>query len=306
MSDSINRNPHPDFEKVQASRPRPSGTAFRYTQTALPSWTFGSGANTTISSSSSSSSNNDNNDNNDKTTAKKHISINPHDPSRPPSLNYKLLISAITPRPIALLSTVSPSPECLPNLAPFSYFNVMSHDPPIFVIGFATPLCRPKDSLRNLVHTREAVINIISEPFIEAANATSVDSPPDVSEWEVSGLTPLWDCEEVQPPRVKEAVFSVEVKVESMREWESRTVPGRKTGVMVVLEGVRFWAREDGLNEERSMIDPAVLQPIGRLGGITYSRTNEAFELPRPKFEEDIGGQAGLDAIRGQKQSGRE
>ncbi|KAG6142270.1 hypothetical protein E4U28_002731 [Claviceps purpurea] len=69
---------------------------------------------------------------------------------------------------------------------------------------------------------------------------------------------------------------------------------------MVVLEGVRFWVRGDGIDEERSMVDPAILQPIGRMGGITYSRTNEAFELPRPKFEDDIGGQAGLEKIKSQ------
>ncbi|KAG5982525.1 hypothetical protein E4U55_001775 [Claviceps digitariae] len=292
MSDSIPRNRHPDFDKVQASRPRPSDRPFTYTQTALPSWTFGSGANTSSSSSSSSSSPPS------ASTPPGHISIDPHSPSRSSLLNYKLLTSAITPRPVALLSTLSPPPDSLPNLAPFSYFNLMSHDPPIFVIGFASPLSRPKDSLRNLLHTREAVINIISDTFIEAANATSVDCPPDVSEWPISGLTPLWDCQDVQPPRVKEAVFSIEVRVDSVREWESRRVPGQKTGVMVVLEGVRFWAREDGINEEGSMMDPAVLRPIGRMGGITYSRTNEGFELRRPNFEDDIGGHAGMEEIR--------
>ncbi|KAG6003650.1 hypothetical protein E4U21_001811 [Claviceps maximensis] len=291
MSDSTKRNPHPDFEKVEASRPRPRSPGFTYTQTRQPSWKFGSGANTATTTSGKDDPG--------------HISIDPHDPSRLSNLNYKLLISAIVPRPIALLSTVSPAPESHTNLAPFSYFNLVSHDPPIFVIGFSfsTPLARPKDSLRNLIDTGEAVINIIGESFVEAANATSVDAPPGVSEWDVSGLTPLWDCELVRPPRVKEAVFSVEVRVESVREWESRRLPGEKTGAMVVLEGVRFWAREDGINEERSLIDPAVLKPIGRLGGITYARTNEGFELPRPKFEDDIGGQAGMDKIRAKNQS---
>lgn len=174
---------------------------------------------------------------------------------------------------------------------------MMSHDPPILVIGFACPVSRAKDSLRNLLDTSEGVINIISDPFVEAANSTSIDAPFGVSEWDISGLTAVHDCEVVRPARVKEAVFSIEVKVESVREWESRT-SGEKTGTMVVLEGVRFWAREDAINSDRSLIDPAVLRPIGRLGGITYSRTNEGFELTRPKFDEDLGGQAGLDKIK--------
>lgn len=124
----------------------------------------------------------------------------------------------------------------------------------MFVIGFSSAA---KDSYRNLVDTGEGVINMISDTYIEAANSTSVDAPFGVSEWDVCGLTPVRDCEVVKPARVREAVFSVEVRVESVREWESR-VSGEKTGVMVVLEGVWFWAREDGINEERNLIDPAV------------------------------------------------
>ncbi|KAK2608803.1 hypothetical protein QQS21_002660 [Conoideocrella luteorostrata] len=283
MSDSIQRNPHPDFQKVQASRTRPSNPPFTYTQTASPSWTFGAGANSTPSS------------------PKAHIPINPYSQDRPAALNYKLLISAIVPRPVAFLSTVSSDGR--PNLAPFSYFNMMNHDPPIFVIGFASPVSEAKDSLKNLLDTKEGVINIISDDYVEAANSTSINAPFGISEWDVSGLTPVrgeGGSQDVKAPRVKEAVFSVEVKLDMVKEWESRQT-GRKTGTMVVLEGLRFWVREDAINEDRSLVDPAVLRPIGRLGGITYSRTNEGFELLRPKFEEDLGGEVGLKKIKEQK-----
>ncbi|GAB0134720.1 hypothetical protein EsDP_00003078 [Epichloe bromicola] len=282
MSDRINRNPHPDFNKVQASRPAPSNPPFTYTQTASPTWSFGSGANTSPPPPPS--------------PPPRHVPIDPAHPDRPAALNYKLLISAIVPRPIALLSTLSRDGAAA-NLAPFSYFSMMSHDPPILVIGFASPVDRAKDSLRNLLDTGEGVVNIISDHFVEAANSTSIDAPFGVSEWDIGGLTAVHDCEVVSPARVGEAVFSIEVKVESVREWESRT-SGDKTGTMVVLEGVRFWAREDAIDSDRSLIDPAVLRPIGRLGGITYSRTNEGFELTRPKFDEDLGGRAGLDKIK--------
>ena len=102
------------------------------------------------------------------------------------------------------------------------------------------------------------MINIISEDFVEAANSTSINAPYGVSEWDVSGLTPAYDCETVQVARVKEAVFAIEGKLESAREFESRAVPGKMGSTLVVIEGTRFWAREDAVNEERSSVDLSV------------------------------------------------
>jgi flavin reductase (DIM6/NTAB) family NADH-FMN oxidoreductase RutF len=273
---------HPDFKTVEASRPDwDTSSNFRYIKTADPNWTPGTGANNLEDKASASS--------------KKHVAIDPYEPGRPATFNYKLLISAITPRPIGFLSTRSGSSsgsdeeEETLNLAPFSYFNVVCTDPALFVVGISSPLSRPKDTLRNLVANGECTVNIISEHFIEAANATSIDAPPGCSEWDVSGLTPVGDCETVRTPRVREAVFSVECKVESIREFESRSTPGKKSGCLVVLEGLRFWAREDAINEERNLIAPEVLRPVSRLGGISYGRTTEALELPRPVFEKELG-----------------
>ena len=85
---------------------------------------------------------------------------------------------------------------------------------------------------------------------------------------------------------MKEAVFSIEGKLFSTTEFESRATPGKKTGVLAIIEGVRFWVREDAINEDRNIIDPAVLRPMSRLGGITYGRTVEACEIPRLDFAE--------------------
>jgi flavin reductase (DIM6/NTAB) family NADH-FMN oxidoreductase RutF len=241
---AIKRNPHPDFKKVEASRPPwDSSSQFRYTQTIKPSWVPGDGANGSDA----------------EAKAKKHVSIDPYEADRPAAFNSKLLISAVVPRPIAFVSTRS-ADGTVTNLAPFSYFQMINHDPPLFVIGFASALeaAKAKDTLRLLHETGEAVINIISEGFIEAANATSVNAPLGVSEWDVSGLTSLSDCEQVKPARVAEAVFSIEAKLESVREFESKAKPGKPSGTLAILEGVRFWVREDAINEERNLIDPAV------------------------------------------------
>ncbi|EKM54126.1 uncharacterized protein PHACADRAFT_96449, partial [Phanerochaete carnosa HHB-10118-sp] len=122
---------------------------------------------------------------------------------------YKLLTSAVIPRPIAFVSTVSS--DDIPNLAPMSYFSLVSpcitrvpltailtgllniqiaHNPPLLSVSFSLSPGKPKDSRENILSTKEFTVSIISEPLVEAANACSVNAPPDVDEWVVSGLTP--------------------------------------------------------------------------------------------------------------------
>lgn len=249
MSDSIKRNPHPDFKKVEASRPSWDTSSFKFTKTVDPEWKFGQGANELQPS---------------DTEAKKHISIDPYQEGRSVALNYKLLISAITPRPIAFLSTASADGKST-NLAPFSYFNIVNHDPPLFIVGFSSSVSEAKDSLRNIIDTKECVINIISDSYIEAANSASVNAPYGTSEWEVSGLTPVHDCQTVKCARVKEAVFSVEAKLDMLKEFDSRAKKGAKSGTMVIMEGTRMWAREDALNEDMSLLDPSVRISLERV-----------------------------------------
>ncbi|RAR14480.1 flavoprotein oxygenase [Stemphylium lycopersici] len=265
----IKRNPHGDFKSVEASRPPFDTTStFHYTQTPSPSWTPGSGANDT------------------SILSKTHRSIDPYEQGRPVVHNYKLLISAIVPRPIGFVSTIS-ADNASTNLAPFSYFNLVNHDPPMFVLGFAGGMDKAKDTLKNLVDTKEATINIISEEYAEAANFTSINAPAGVSEWAFSGLH-AEKSKVVRPDRVKEAVFSIEAKLVSTHEWTSKNpeTPGKKTGVSAFLEGVNFWVREDAVDEGGVLVDPKVLKPVSRLGGITYGRTTQAFELPRPDYDE--------------------
>jgi flavin reductase (DIM6/NTAB) family NADH-FMN oxidoreductase RutF len=88
----------------------------------------------------------------------------------------------------------------------------------------------------------------------------------------------------VKPARVKESILSIEGKLVELKEFESRVTPGKKTGVLAIIEGVRFWVRDDAINEERNVVDLKVLKPISRLGGISYGRTTEAMEIPRPQF----------------------
>jgi flavin reductase (DIM6/NTAB) family NADH-FMN oxidoreductase RutF len=189
---------------------------------------------------------------------------------------YKLLIGAIVPRPIAFVSTLSP--EGIPNLAPFSFFTGVSANPP--VICFC-PMRRRgplphKDTLYNISVTREFVVNIVSDEFAEQMNITSAEFPPEVDEFEAAGLTPI-ASDLVKPPRVKESHVHMECKLYLLVE-----VGGEDgSGNLVLGEVVRFHVDDQYFDNFK--IDPDKLRPIGRMGGATYTRTTDRFDLQRPK-----------------------
>lgn len=263
----VQRNPHGDFKTVESGRDAYVRRPWTQVQTPLPSWKAGGGANRLDPG----------------WREKAIVDIDPHEPGRPAGFNYKLLISAIVPRPIGFVSSIGPDGGT--NLAPFSYTQVVNHDPPTFVIGFAGSVEQAKDSLRNILDTKELVINMISEHFIEAANYTSINAPYRVSEWDLSGLTQL-PSDRVRPARVHESVFTAECRLVEHREWRNKD--GKVTGVTIFAEAVMFHVREDAINEDRNLVDPAVLRPVSRLGGITYSTIDTGFELPRPDFDKEL------------------
>lgn len=264
-----------DFKQEQASRPEFNRNApLKFSQPPNINWKQGDGANDKDKDAASPL--------NEQKQQKQHIQIDPNEPGRPSSSNYKLLISGIVPRPIAFVSTRSQDGASV-NLAPFSYFQMVNHDPPMFVVSFVGSVEKAKDTLKNLLETKECVINLISEHFVEAANATSVNAPYGVSEFEIAGLQQA-ECATVKAPRVQESIFSIEGRLVETREFESKVRPGQKTGCLAIVEGTRFWVREDAINEERDLIDLEVLRPMSRLGGIRYGRTTEVVELERPSF----------------------
>jgi flavin reductase (DIM6/NTAB) family NADH-FMN oxidoreductase RutF len=210
-----------------------------------------------------------------------HIEIDPFEPGRPMFYNYTLLISSVAPRPIGLVSTVSATGEH--NLAPFSYFQVVDHDPPVFIIGFSGRAGRPKDTLQNLRDTGECTFNIVSEDMIEAVNATSIDAPEGVSEWDISGLTKAGSTT-VKPPRVKESVVSFEGKLSEIVELKTQRKPVGAKGALAIVEVTRFWVQQNAIDEKRSKVDLDVLRPVGQLGGVSYARVTDTFELPRTNW----------------------
>ncbi len=189
---------------------------------------------------------------------------------------YKLMVGAIVPRPIAFVSTISA--DGARNLAPFSFFTGICANPP--VICFA-PTIRGtdgtrKDTRRNIEAVPEFVVSVVSEEFAEKMNLCSAEVPPEVDEFELSGLTPV-ASDLVKPPRVAESHISMECRLVQIVEVSAKPLGGS----LVIGEVLRFHV-DDGLIENYK-IDPEKLHAIGRMGGATYTRTTDRFELERPK-----------------------
>ncbi len=187
----------------------------------------------------------------------------------------KLLVGIVVPRPIAFVSTLSA--EGILNLAPFSYFTVASSTPPVVCF---TPIVRRdgtrKDTLINIEATGEFVVNVVSEEIAPPMNVCSGEYPPEVDEFAVSGLTPI-PSDIVKPPRVKESRVNMECRLLKIVEIGSK--PGG--GSLVLGEVVRFHV--DSAVVAHDAVDPDRLRPVGRMGGPTYVRTTDRFDLERPK-----------------------
>ena len=179
---------------------------------------------------------------------------------------YKVLIGSIVPRPIAFVSTVSATG--VRNVAPFSFFTVASADPPVLCF---TPTGQ-KDTLVNIRETKQFVVNIVSEDFADKMNTASGSYAADVDEFEIAQLTPV-DSDLVRPPRVAESRVQMECNLYQILEIGS--------GALVLGEVVRIHVDDRIVDHFR--IDPDQLRAIGRMGGNTYSRTTDRFDMARPK-----------------------
>jgi flavin reductase (DIM6/NTAB) family NADH-FMN oxidoreductase RutF len=195
---------------------------------------------------------------------------------------YKLLIGAIVPRPIAFVSTVSPDGKA--NLAPFSFFNGVGSDPMTLLFCPADGSDgREKDTLRNCKPvseggTGEFVVNVATEHYMREVAAAGENLPYGESEFEMTGLKPAPSVV-VRPPRVAISPIAFECRTLHV----VRTNPGRPAGGNVVIGEVVHIVINDEIIDERYRIDPGRLRAIGRMGGASYCRTHDRFDLPRGK-----------------------
>ena len=187
---------------------------------------------------------------------------------------YKLLASVILPRPIAWV--VTRDAEGVLNAAPFSFFNILSSDPPLVAIGFSKGADRDlKDTLSNIRSQEEFVVNLVPEELAQAMNITATNAPRGTDETKLAGLE-LTKCEVVNVPRIAASPVGLECKLFQVIETGG-------TGTIVLGKIVRAHVRESAFaNLEKLYVDPAQLRLIGRMHGAGgYCTTRDTFNIDR-------------------------
>lgn len=191
----------------------------------------------------------------------------PHDPSK----------AIVAPRPIGWISTLDGQGRA--NLAPYSFFNMVSGQP--FIVMFSSETI--KDSASNAVASGEFVCNLVSRDLAEAMNRSSVNAPHGVDEFGYAGLEKA-ECRLVRPPRVAAALAALECKV--TQSFHPRTADGGTAEALVVMgEVVGVHIADSALTD--GLFDMSRAGNVARLGYMDFSAIGETFSMRRPRWEND-------------------
>jgi len=189
--------------------------------------------------------------------------------------NYKLLIGSIIPRPIALVTTLSA--EGVLNAAPFSFFNIVSSNPPMVSVSVQRKDGLRKDTARNAEERGAFVVHIADEQYVEAVNQTAAPVASHVSEVELAGLSAV-DSDKIVVPGIREARIRMECVLEQVLPLGG--TGGTPACDLLIGRVVRFHIADSLYHNGR--IDPEGLQPVSRLAGNDYAKLGERFTLVRP------------------------
>ena len=200
------------------------------------------------------------------------------DPSQIPfQETHRLLLGGIAPRPIAFVGSLDKKGK--PNLAPFSFFNAFGVNPPIicFSPAFSGKTGKAKDTLLNILETKECTVSIISYDMVHQASLASAPFERGVDEFLKSGFTKL-QSQKVKAPGVAESAFVMEARL--LHHIDFGKKPGSAN--ILICEVLMVHVREDTINE-RGGIDPRKIDQVARMGGTWYTRAAQGlFELPQP------------------------
>ena len=199
--------------------------------------------------------------------------------------SHHYLLGAVGPRPICFASTVDE--KGVPNLAPFSFFNVFSSNPPIAVFSPSRSgrTGAHKDTFNNVKNVNEVVINLVDYSMVEQMSLASSPYDPNVDEFIKSGLTPI-KSETVKPFRVKESPVQLECEVIEIKELGQEGGSGN----LIICKILRMHI-SDHILDDNQMIDQEKLDLVARMGGDWYCRTdkNSMFEIKKPITTKGIG-----------------
>lgn len=188
---------------------------------------------------------------------------------------YKILTGAVIPRPIGWISTISE--EGVLNLAPFSFFNAVGEDPPHVMFSTVRTGNTNKDTLNNVLATKQFVANMATEELVEAINNTSINLPPDADEFAYAGLTPIPSVK-VKPPRIAESPIHFECEMVHHYNLEDH----KDGGATIIIGRIVLFHVGDNVLLDDYKINREIYKPIARLEGYNYAKLGEVFSIKRP------------------------
>ena len=187
---------------------------------------------------------------------------------------YKLLTGSVIPRPIGWISSISENGSN--NLAPFSYFNAVGDDPPHVMFSTGRGNNTNKDTLNNVLATKQFVVNMVTEELVEQMNATAQSVAHDVDEFELAGVTPIASLK-VKPMRVKESPIQFECELVHHYFLEDH----KNGGACVIIGRIVMMHFDDIVLLDNYKINLENYKPVSRLAGFNYAKMGELFSVKR-------------------------
>lgn len=196
---------------------------------------------------------------------------------------YRWLTNFVGPRPIALVSTRGAGGGH--NAAPMSFFNVVSHEPPLLVLGIQprAPGC-DKDTVANIRATGEFTVNMVDMALAPGMLLCGLDPGPGVDEIALAGLTAVPGTR-IGAPRIHESPCAFECRLDRIIDYPRRAV--------VLGEVVHMHVHDDCVDAAGRYVNPARYQPIARLHADAYIAASDQFDLPAPPLEALMAGPGG-------------
>ena len=187
----------------------------------------------------------------------------------------RLLKGSIIPRPVAFITSLSE--DHVLNGAPFSYFTIVSTEPPLIAISVQRTDGKLKDTSRNILSKKSFVVHVVDEKNVEQINETAATLPPDVSEVELAKLT-IAPSLKIPVAGVREAKIRMECVLEEVFALGDKDNPACD---LIIGRVVQFYVDEDVY--ENGRINASKLEAISRLAGSNYAKTGSIFEVKRPE-----------------------